>query len=213
MTMLFTASGSYPTTFSQRSIRCVQRHVATAWTLWTWVWANPDGATPTIIVDKLTGAAKFKHNHRYSLSRGIPRLREEICKRYKKNYNVSLDPEDETIVTMGSKDSLAHLIFAVIGPHDAVVMPDPSYPIHQWGVVMAEGEQIAVPMPSPEEFLSRLKDLYKHRKRKPVMVLVSFPHNPTTQCVELDFFEKLVCHVPEAWHNDCPRFCVRRHHF
>ncbi len=153
---------------------------------------NPDGATPTIIVDKLTEAAKFKHNHRYSLSRGIPRLREEICKRYKKNYNVSLDPEDETIVTMGSKDSLAHLIFAVIGPHDAVVMPDPSYPIHQWGVVMAEGEQIAVPMPSPEEFLSRLEDLYKHRKRKPVMVLVSFPHNPTTQCVELDFFEKLV---------------------
>jgi alanine-synthesizing transaminase len=153
---------------------------------------NPDAATPQIIVDKLIEAANDKRNHRYSLSRGIPRLREEICKRYKTNYDVDLDTETEAIVTMGAKDALAHLTFAVIGPGDPVVMPDPSYPIHQWGVVMAEGEQIALPMPTPEEFLNRLEDLYKSGRKKPAMILVSFPHNPTTHCVDRGFFETLV---------------------
>ncbi len=153
---------------------------------------NPDGATPEVVVRKLAEAARDKRNHRYSLSRGIPRLREEICKRYKANYGVDLDMETEAIVTMGAKDALAHLTFAVIGPGDPVAMPDPSYPIHQWGVVMAEGERIALPMPSPEEFLNRLEDLYRKGRRKPVMILVSFPHNPTTHCVQRDFFETLV---------------------
>ncbi len=153
---------------------------------------NPDGATPEVVVRKLAEAARDKRNHRYSLSRGIPRLREEICKRYRTNYGVSLDTETEAIVTMGAKDALAHLTFAVIGPGDPVAMPDPSYPIHQWGVVMAEGEQIALPMPSPEEFLNRLEDLYKTGRKKPAMILVSFPHNPTTHCVQRDFFETLV---------------------
>ena len=153
---------------------------------------NPDAATPQIIVDKLIEAANDKRNHRYSLSRGIPRLREEICKRYKTNYDVDLDMETEAIVTMGAKDALSHLTFAVIGPGDPVVMPDPSYPIHQWGVVMAEGEQIALPMPTPEEFLNRLEDLYKSGRKKPAMILVSFPHNPTTHCVDRGFFETLV---------------------
>lgn len=153
---------------------------------------NPDGATPPVIVDKLTEAAQDKRNHRYSLSRGIPRLREEICKRYAANYAVELDPETETIATMGSKDALAHLTFATISPGDAVAMPDPSYPIHQWGVVMADGEQVAVPMPSPEGFLARIEDIYRKPGRKPVMILTSFPHNPTTHCVDLDFFRILV---------------------
>ncbi len=153
---------------------------------------NPDGATPKVIVQKLAEAARDKRNHRYSLSRGIPRLREEICKRYKTNYDVDLDTETEAIVTMGAKDALAHLTFAVIGPGDPVVMPDPSYPIHQWGVVMAEGKQVALPMPTPEEFLNRLEDLYKKKTKKPTMILVSFPHNPTTHCVEQEFFETLV---------------------
>lgn len=153
---------------------------------------NPDGATPTVIVDKLTEAAQDKRNHRYSLSRGIPRLREEICKRYAANYAVELDPETEAIATMGSKDALAHLTFATIGPGDGVAMPDPSYPIHQWGVVMADGEQVAVPMPSPESFLARIEDIYRKPGRKPVMILTSFPHNPTTHCVGLDFFRTLV---------------------
>lgn len=153
---------------------------------------NPDGATPPVIVDKLTEAAQDKRNHRYSLSRGIPRLREEICKRYAANYAVELDPETEAIATMGSKDALAHLTFATISPGDAVAMPDPSYPIHQWGVVMADGEQVAVPMPSPEGFLARIEDIYRKPGRKPVMILTSFPHNPTTHCVDLDFFRILV---------------------
>ncbi len=153
---------------------------------------NPDGATPDVVVDKLAESARDKRNHRYSLSRGIPRLREEICKRYQAKHGVTLDPDREAIATMGSKDALAHLTFATIGPGDIVAMPDPSYPIHQWGVVMADGEQVAIPMPSPEEFLSRVEDLYRGPGKKPAMVLTSFPHNPTTQCVELDFFRPLV---------------------
>ena len=153
---------------------------------------NPDGSTPRVVVQKLAEAARDKRNHRYSMSRGIPRLRDEIVKRYQANYGVHLDSDEEAIVTMGSKDALAHLIFAVIGPGDPVVMPDPSYPIHQWGVVMAEGHQCCLPMPTPEEFLNRLEDLYKRSSRKPKMVLVSFPHNPTTLTVELPFFETLV---------------------
>ena len=153
---------------------------------------NPDGATPSVVVDKLTEAAQDKRNHRYSLSKGIPKLREEICIRYRANYGVELDFETEAIATMGSKDALAHLTFATIGPGDGVAMPDPSYPIHQWGVVMADGEQIAIPMPSPDEFLTRIADIYRKPGRKPAMILTSFPHNPTTQCIDLDFFVPLV---------------------
>lgn len=153
---------------------------------------NPDGATPPVVVDKLTSAARDKRNHRYSLSSGIPKLREEICKRYRANYGVELDPETEAIATMGAKDALAHLMFATIAPGEGVVMPDPSYPIHQWGVVMAEGRQVPVAMPSPSEFLNRVEDLYKGPGRKPTMILTSFPHNPTTQCVGEDFFPPLV---------------------
>ncbi len=153
---------------------------------------NPDGATPAAVVNKLTEAAQDKRNHRYSLSRGIPRLREAICTRYQTNYDVALDADTEAIVTMGSKDALAHLTFATIGPGDGVAMPDPSYPIHQWGVVMAEGEQIAVPTPSPGEFLNRIEDIFAKPGRKPSMILTSFPHNPTTHCVDLDFFRTLV---------------------
>ena len=153
---------------------------------------NPDGATPPVVVEKLTEAAQDKRNHRYSLSRGIPKLREEICKRYQANYGVQLDPEAEAIATMGSKDALAHLTFATVSPGEGVAMPDPSYPIHQWGVVMADGQQIAVPMPSPDEFLNRIEDILGKPGRKPAMILTSFPHNPTTQCVGEDFFPPLV---------------------
>ena len=153
---------------------------------------NPDGATPRNVVSKLAEAARNKRNHRYSMSRGIPRLRDEITKRYKTNYGVELDPEKEALVAMGAKDAIAHLLFAVIGPGDPVVTPDPSYPIHQWGVVMAEGQACTLAMPSPEEFLNRLEDLYRTSSKPPKMVLVSFPHNPTTHCVDKSFFETLV---------------------
>src|SRR5215471_2009346 len=122
---------------------------------------NPDGATPRVVVSKLVEAARLARNHRYSQSRGIPKLREEITKRYQANYGVTLDPDKEAIVTMGAKDALAHLLFAVVGPGDAVVSPNPAYPIHQYGVLMAEGHACMLPMPDADTFLTRLKDLYR----------------------------------------------------
>jgi alanine-synthesizing transaminase len=153
---------------------------------------NPDGATPQAVVDKLVEAAQNPKNHRYSMSRGLPKLREEIVNRYRRNYGVELDPESEAIATIGAKDALAHLLFAVIGPGDTVVSPNPCYPIHHYGVIMAEGNGCMLPMPDPATFLNRLEDLYRYADPTPKMILVSFPHNPTTQCVDLQFFRDLV---------------------
>jgi alanine-synthesizing transaminase len=153
---------------------------------------NPDGAAPRAVISKLVEAARNPRNHRYSMSRGIPRLREEIVARYQKNYGVTLDSEKEAIVTIGAKDALAHLLFAVIGPGDVVVSPNPCYPIHQYGVIMAEGHACMLPMPDPATFLERLNDVYRKSATKPKMILISFPHNPTTQCVDLDFFKEII---------------------
>ena len=153
---------------------------------------NPDGATPRVVVNKLIEAARNARNHRYSQSRGIPRLREEITRRYLANYGVELDPDREAIVTIGAKDALAHLLFATIGPGDIVVSPNPAYPIHQYGVLMAEGQACMLPMPDSATFLNRLEDLYRTYTKKPSMLLLSFPHNPTTICVELDFFREVI---------------------
>ncbi|MCP5111333.1 MAG: aminotransferase class I/II-fold pyridoxal phosphate-dependent enzyme [bacterium] len=153
---------------------------------------NPDGATPEPIVDKLVEAARNERNHRYSVSRGIPNLRLEIAKRYKRNYDVDIDPETEAIATIGAKDALAHLLFAVIGPGDEVVSPNPAYPIHQYGVIMAEGHACMLEMPDAGTFLDNLEHLYKTSLVPPRMLLLSFPHNPTTQCVDLDFFKEIV---------------------
>ncbi|HWB96227.1 MAG TPA: aminotransferase class I/II-fold pyridoxal phosphate-dependent enzyme [Bryobacteraceae bacterium] len=153
---------------------------------------NPDGATPKVVVNKLIEASRNPRNHRYSLSKGISKLREEITKRYERNYGVKLDPEREAIVTMGAKDALAHLLFAAVGPDDAVVSPNPAYPIHQYGVIMAEGHACMLPMPDAATFLERLKDLYRTSSRKPKLLLISFPHNPTTTCVDLDFFREVI---------------------
>ncbi len=153
---------------------------------------NPDGATPEPVVKKLIEAVKNPRNHRYSMSRGIPHLRLEIVKHYREQYGVELDPEAEAIVTIGAKDALAHLLFAVIGPDDAVVSPNPAYPIHQYGVIMAEGHACMLPMPDPATFLNGLEHLYKTSSRKPKMILISFPHNPTTHCVDLQFFRDIV---------------------
>jgi alanine-synthesizing transaminase len=153
---------------------------------------NPDGASPRAVVNKLIEAARNARNHRYSMSRGIPRLREEIAKRYQRNYGVELDSETEAIVTMGAKDALAHLLFAIIGPGDAVVSPNPAYPIHQYGVLMAEGHACMLPMPDAATFMNRLEDLYRTSDRKPKVLLLSFPHNPTTTCVDLDFMKEII---------------------
>src|SRR5580692_862793 len=139
---------------------------------------NPDGAAPRAVVSTLVEAVRNPRNHRYSMSRGIPRLREEIDRRYKDNYGVELDSEKEAIVTIGAKDALAHLLFAVIGPGDAVVSPNPCYPIHQYGVLMAEGHACMLPMPDPATFLQSLEDLCRRSSKPPRMILISFPHNP-----------------------------------
>ena len=152
---------------------------------------NPDGPTPRAVVQKLIEAARNPRNHRYSMSRGIPQLRKEIVKRYQKNYGVSLDSDAEAIVTIGAKDALAHLLFAVIGPGDVVASPNPAYPIHQYGVIMAEGQACMLPMPDAGTFLSGLEDLYR-RGTRPKVILISFPHNPTTTCVDLDFFREVI---------------------
>jgi alanine-synthesizing transaminase len=152
---------------------------------------NPDGETPAVVIDKLREATLNPRNHGYSMSRGIPHLRQEIVKRYQRNYGVELDSESEAIVTIGAKDALAHLLFATIGPGDVVVSPNPAYPIHQYGVIMSEGQAVMLPMPDGATFLNGLEDLYR-KGVNPKMILVSFPHNPTTTCVDLNFFEELV---------------------
>jgi alanine-synthesizing transaminase len=153
---------------------------------------NPDGATPRVVVSKLVEAARNARNHRYSQSRGIPKLREEIAKRYQANYGVEIDPDTEAIVTIGAKDALAHLLFATVGPGDTVVSPNPAYPIHQYGVIMAEGNACMLPMPDADTFLNRLEDVYRSASPKPKLLLISFPHNPTTTCVDLDFMREIV---------------------
>src|SRR5947209_4085613 len=153
---------------------------------------NPDGATPRVIVSKMIEAARNARNHRYSQSRGIPKLREEISRRYLTNYGVEIDPDKEAIVTIGAKDALAHLLFATVGPGDVVVSPNPAYPIHQYGVLMAEGHACMLPMPDAATFLDRLEEYYRKAARKPKLLLISFPHNPTTQCVDLPFFKEVV---------------------
>ncbi len=153
---------------------------------------NPDGATPEPVVEKLVEAARKPANHRYSQSRGISKLREAIVARYQNQYGVTLNPESEAIVTIGAKDALAHLLFAIIGPGDGVVSPNPAYPIHQYGVIMAEGEAHMLPMPDPATFLDGLKRLYRTALKKPKVILISFPHNPTTLCVDLAFMQEIV---------------------
>jgi alanine-synthesizing transaminase len=153
---------------------------------------NPDGATPQPVVEKMIEEVRKPLNHRYSVSRGIAPLRESIVARYAKQYGVTLDVDQEAIVTIGAKDALAHLLFAIIGPGDVVVSPNPAYPIHQYGVIMADGEAHMLPMPDAATFLEGLKDLYKTSAKPPKVILISFPHNPTAVCVDLDFMREIV---------------------
>jgi alanine-synthesizing transaminase len=153
---------------------------------------NPDGASPEPVVEKAIEAIRNPLNHRYSVSRGITPLREAIVARYARQYGVTLDPETEAIATIGAKDALAHLLFAMIGPGDVVVSPNPAYPIHQYGVIMAEGEACMLPMPDAATFLAELKTLFRTAAKKPKLILISFPHNPTTICVDYQFMQEVV---------------------
>ena len=158
---------------------------------------NPDQPTPQHIVDKLVEVAQRPDTHRYSLSRGIPRLRRAICNWYKNRFDVDLDPETEAIVTIGSKEGLAHLAMATVGPGDAVLVPNPSYPIHPYGFVIAGADIRHVPLTADKDFFEELEKAIKDTWPKPKMLVLNFPGNPTTQCVELDFFEKVVAIAKE----------------
>ena len=158
---------------------------------------NPDQPTPKHIVDKLVEVSQRGNTHRYSVSKGIPRLRRAICNWYKDRYNVDLDPESEAIVTIGSKEGLAHLAMATVGPGDAVLVPNPSYPIHPYGFVIAGADIRHVPLVPDGDFFSELEKAIKDTWPKPKMLVLNFPGNPTTQCVELEFFEKVVAIAKE----------------
>jgi alanine-synthesizing transaminase len=153
---------------------------------------NPDQPTPQHIVDKLVEAAQRRDTHRYSMSRGIPRLRRAIARWYKTKYDVELDPEREAIVTIGSKEGLAHLALATMGPGDAVLVPSPAYPIHPYGCVIAGADIRHVPLVPGVDFFEELEKAIRECWPKPKMLIISFPANPTTQCVELEFFQKVV---------------------
>ena len=153
---------------------------------------NPDQPTPQHIVDKLVEAARRGDTHRYSVSRGIPRLRRAITTWYKREYDVDIDPESEAIVTIGSKEGLAHLALATLGPGDAVLVPNPAYPIHPYGCVIAGADIRHVAMTPDVDFFVELEKAIKDSWPKPKMLILNFPGNPTTQCVDLEFFEKVV---------------------
>ena len=153
---------------------------------------NPDQPTPKHIVDKLVEVAQRDDTHRYSASKGIPRLRRAMTQWYKQRFNVELNPDTEVIVTIGSKEGLAHLALATMGPGDSVLVPNPAYPIHPYGFVIAGADVHHVPLIDGVDFFEELVKAIKNSWPKPKMLVLNFPGNPTAQCVELDFFEKVV---------------------
>jgi len=155
---------------------------------------NPDGPTPQHIVDRLCEAAQDGANHGYSVSKGIKGLRQAIARRYKKQFDVELDPESEVIATIGTKEGLSHFMLATLGPGDSVLVPNPTYPIHTYGAVIAGADVRHVPMiPNDSDaFFEGLEQAVRDSWPRPKMLVLNFPHNPTAACVELPFFERVV---------------------
>jgi alanine-synthesizing transaminase len=158
---------------------------------------NPDLPTPQHIVDKLCEAAQNPKNHRYSQTKGLYRLREALALWYKRKYNVDLDPETEVITTIGSKEGLAHLALTLINPGDVAIVPSPAYPIHPYSIIIAGGDVRSVPLFTDdvfdeEAFFESIVKAYKESWPRPKVLVLNFPHNPTTACVSLEFFEKVV---------------------
>jgi len=153
---------------------------------------NPDGATPRHIVDKLVEAAQRNDTHGYSVSKGIPRLRRAICDWYRRRFDVELDPDSEAIVTIGSKEGLAHLMLATLERGDTVLVPNPSYPIHIYGAIIAGADIRSVRMTDGVDFFEELERAIRELIPKPKMLILGFPSNPTARCVELDFFERVI---------------------
>jgi alanine-synthesizing transaminase len=153
---------------------------------------NPDGSTPQHVVDKLVEASLRPDTHGYSVSKGIPRLRRAIADWYGRRYGVPIDPDAEAIVTIGSKEGLAHLMLATLDRGDTVLVPNPSYPIHIYGAVIAGADIRSVPMTPGVDFIDALQRAIRESIPKPKMMILGFPSNPTAQCVELDFFERVI---------------------
>lgn len=152
---------------------------------------NPDQPTPQHIVDKLIEASKNPRNHRYSASRGIPKLRIAICDWYKRNYKIELDPETEAIATIGSKEGISHLMLSILAAGDVVVVPSPTYPIHSYSVIIARGDVKSVPLTKDVNFIEAMEKAVKEIWPKPKVLMISFPHNPTTTVVDLNFFKEI----------------------
>lgn len=158
---------------------------------------NPDLATPPHIVEKLVEAATNPRNHRYSASRGITRLRTAIAGWYGRRYDVNIDSEEEAIVTIGVKEGLSHLALAITNPGDLVMVPSPTYPIHTYAMVLANGNVVHVPLSQGDDFFENMTEIIRPIWPRPKILVLSFPHNPTTVCVDLDFFEKVVAFAKE----------------
>ena len=153
---------------------------------------NPDMPTPKHIVSKLIEAAQKPQNHRYSASRGITKLRHAICDWYQRKFSVELNPETESIVTIGSKEGISHLMLAITSPGDSVLVPSPTYPIHTYALVIANGDVINVPLTDNEDFFDNLTTAFERTWPRPKVMMLNFPHNPTTVTVDLEFFERIV---------------------
>ncbi|MBW2216720.1 MAG: alanine transaminase [Deltaproteobacteria bacterium] len=160
---------------------------------------NPDISTPKHIVDKMIEAVQKGHNHRYSASMGITKLRHAIADWYKRRFDVDIDPESEAIATIGAKEGLSHLVLATISPGDVVFAPNPTYPIHPYSVIIAGGDLRSIPIAPDRDFFEDLLAATKQTWPSPKMLILSYPHNPTTVCVDRDFFEKIVAFCRE--HN------------
>jgi len=155
-------------------------------------FGNPDLPSPDIAVEKLSEAAHNARNHRYSASRGIPKLREAIAGYYLKRFGVSLDPDTEVISTIGAKEGFSHLMWTLLQPGDAALVPSPSYPIHIYGPLFAGADIREVPLGTDQDFFDNLQEAWEYSWPKPRVIVMSFPHNPTTTCVDLDFMQKVV---------------------
>lgn len=152
---------------------------------------NPDQATPDHIVEKLREAVREPRNHRYSTSAGLPKLRLAITDWYKRKYDVDIDPDSEAVVTIGSKEGISHLMLSILSPGDMAIVPDPTYPIHSYSVIIARGDTHSCPMGEKEDLILSIEKAIKEVWPKPKVLILSFPNNPTTQVMDLDFFEKV----------------------
>ncbi|CAN5850329.1 aminotransferase class I/II-fold pyridoxal phosphate-dependent enzyme [soil metagenome] len=155
-------------------------------------FGNPDLPSPEVAVEKLSEAAHNSRNHRYSASRGIPKLREAVADLYLRRFGVTLEPDREVITTIGAKEGFSHLMWVLLQPGDAALVPSPSYPIHIWGPHLAGADVREIPMGTDTDFFTDIQEAYEYSWPKPRVIVLSFPHNPTTTCVDVDFFQRVV---------------------